>query len=350
MARRALAREQAVAHGGDTAVHEDAAVTRATLDSPASPEFADPSGRSGSRGSKRGRRSGSGGGRWAGSGGRWWVWLGRAVLWALIIVIVVNGVRAPFERFTEGGSAAPTTSGQPSQPRFPTSAASAFALQFGNVYLNYDQQSAADRERRLQPFLPEGTVGQFGWNGSGALQLQSVQVAGVDVRDDHNAVVTLLARTDDRWLSLAVPVYAKDGAMVVSARPALLPPPAKAALPQSGVGERDTALEGELQTALFGSFFPAYAASDTASLARFTDGAPITGLGRSVVFVRLAEVVAPRGPADRRTVTVTVTWRLPAQGEGQPAELDQTYELTVVKKDGTWNVKDIRGAVGPSGP
>ncbi len=27
-------------------------------------------------------------------------WTGRAVLWALIVVIVVNGVRAPFERFT----------------------------------------------------------------------------------------------------------------------------------------------------------------------------------------------------------------------------------------------------------
>jgi hypothetical protein len=272
------------------------------------------------------------------------------VLWALIIVIVVNGVRAPFERFTEDGSAAPSTSGQPSRPHFPTSAASAFALQFGDVYLNYDQQSAADRERRLQPFLPEGTVGQFGWNGIGALQIRSVQVADVEVRDDHNAVVTLLARTDDRWLSLAVPVYAKDGAMVVSARPALLPPPPKATPPQSGIGERDTALEDELRTALLGSFFQAYAASDTVSLARFSDGAPITGLGRSVTFVRLADVVAPRGPADRRTVTVTVTWRMPGQDAGAAAaELDQTYELTVVKKAGTWNVKDIRGAAGSTG-
>ncbi|WP_235017854.1 conjugal transfer protein [Thermomonospora echinospora] len=304
----------------------------------------------GRRGGRRSRAGGRGGGRWAGSGGRWWVWLGRAVLWALIIVIVVNGVRAPFERFTESGTAAPTTSGRPSQPSFPTGAASAFALQFGNVYLNYDQQSAPDRERRLQPFLPEGTAGQFGWNGAGALQIQSVQVAGVEVRDEHNAVVTLLARADDRWLSLAVPVYARDGAMVVSARPALLPPPAKAALPSGGVGERDTALEGELQSALFGSFFPAYAASDTTSLARFTDGPPITGLARSVTFVKLAEVVAPRGQADRRTVTVTVTWQLPGRDGAAAAELDQTYELTVVKKDGTWYVRDIRGAGRPTGP
>ncbi|WP_233358960.1 conjugal transfer protein [Thermomonospora amylolytica] len=333
-------------HGGDTDVHDDAMTGFAT-GAPAVPQAPD----DGSRKGRRGRGSGSGGGRWAGSGGRWWVWVGRALLWALIIVIVVNGVRAPFERFTQDGGATPAATTPPPASRFPVAAASAFALQFGDVYLNYDEQTAADRERRLRAFLPEGSIGQFGWNGAGSLRVESTQVADVQVRDEHNAVVTLLARAEDRWLSLAVPVYASNGALVVSGRPALLPPPALAALPQGGVGERDPALENELRTALFGSFFPAYAASDTAALSRFTDGAPITGLGGSVTFVRLGEVVAPRGAADRRTVTVTVTWRLPAQGGGPTAaELEQTYEFTVVKKDGTWYVRDIRGAGRPTGP
>lgn len=346
MARRALAREHAVTHGGDTAVHDDAMSGIAT-GAPAVPEAPDDESRKG----RRGRRFGSGGGRWAGAGGRWWVWVGRALLWMLIIVIVVNGVWAPFERFTEDRGATPAATAPPAG-RFPVAAASAFALQFGDVYLNYDEQSAADRERRLQAFLPEGTVGQFGWNRVGSLRVESTQVAGVEVRDEHNAVVTLLARTEDRWLSLAVPVYADDnGALVISGRPALLPPPPRAALPPGGVGERDTALENELRTALFGSFFPAYAASDTGALSRFTDGASITGLGGAVTFVRLGEVVAPRGAADRRTVTVKVTWRLAPREAGAPAaELEQTYEFAVVKKGGTWYVRDIRGAGRPTEP
>ncbi|TNY35419.1 conjugal transfer protein [Thermomonospora catenispora] len=339
MARRALAREHAVTHGGDAAVHDDAMSGFAT-GAPAVPEAPD----DGSRKGRRGRRSGSGGGRWAGSGGRWWVWVGRALLWMLIIVIVVNGVRAPFERFTSDTGPAPTATASPAS-RFPVAAASAFAVQFGEVYLNYDEQNLADWENRLRAFLPEGTVGQFGWNGLGSLRVESTQVAGVEVRDEHHAVVTLLARAQDRWLSLAVPVYADKGAMVVSGLPALLPPPPRATLPQRGAGERDTALENELRSVVFTkSFFDAYAAGDTGALSRFTDGAPITGLGGSVTFVRLGEVVAPRGAADRRTVTVKVVWRLPSQGNAAAAELEQAYECTVVKKGNTWYVRDIRGA------
>src|SRR5690606_17852363 len=31
----------------------------------------------------------------AGAGGRWWVWVGRAVLWAFIIVVLFNGLWLP---------------------------------------------------------------------------------------------------------------------------------------------------------------------------------------------------------------------------------------------------------------
>ena len=37
---------------------------------------------------------------WSGSGGRWWVWVGRLILWAFILVVIVNGIRAPFQRFS----------------------------------------------------------------------------------------------------------------------------------------------------------------------------------------------------------------------------------------------------------
>lgn len=350
-----MARKPAVGHGMDTAVYEEADLTGAAS---ATPTMPDPSGfppdgtlakpSSGRRAGRSGS-SGSGSRRWGGSGGRWWIWVGRLVLWALILVILVNGIRAPFERFTSSDSGNQSTPKAAAGSQFPSSAGSAFALQFGNVYLNYNQQAAAERERQLQAFLPNGAAGQFGWNGVGAQQVQSVQVAGVDARDASNAIVTLLARTADGWFRLAVPVYADNGAMVISGRPALLPPPTRATLPQGGAKERDTTLEAGLKQTL-DAFFHAYAASEQEVLSRLSEGPAITGLNGSVRFARLEEIVVPKGAGDRRTISVTVTWQIPtANAKADGAELAMTYELTVVKKaDGTWNVRDIHGATHPT--
>jgi hypothetical protein len=109
------------------------------------------------------------------------------------------------------------------------------------------------------------------------------------------------------------------------------------------VENRDSALESELASVL-GSFFPAYADSNQA-LSRFSTGAPIIGLNKSVTFVQVREIIAPRGAAGERTVTATVAWQLPGVTAG--GELEQTYELAMVKKDANWYVKDIRGTTEP---
>ncbi|MDL4772239.1 conjugal transfer protein [Actinomadura xylanilytica] len=331
-------------HGRGTAVAEEAPAPGRALGSAVDPwEPPEQTGRRGRSGGGKG-----GGGRWGGSGGRWWVWVGRAVLWALILVILVNGIRAPFERFTAADKApsGPARPGKSAQ--FPSSAAGAFALQFANVYLNYDQKSAPARAEQLRSFLPDGADEQFGWNRVGQLQMQSVQVAGVDARDANNATVTLLARNADKWFRLAVPVYAKNGSLVISGRPALLPPPTKAALPQGGVRDRDTALEGELQPFL-GTFFQAYAHGDQTVLSRFSDGTAIGGLADSVTFVKVSEVIAPKGAVGERTVTATVAWQVPGSAAaGNGGELGQTYQLEMVKKGATWYVRDIRGSTEPS--
>ncbi|MGH3391149.1 MAG: conjugal transfer protein [Actinomadura sp.] len=331
-----MARRPAVQHGSQTAAYDRAAP--------------DPWDTVGADGGRVGSRRRSGGGRWAGAGGRWWVWVGRAILWAFILVVLVNGIRAPFERFTSGGSSPAGTAQTDRRAQFPSAAASAYALQFGSVYLNYDQRTAAERARQLQFFLPDGADGQLGWNGIGQLRLQSVQVAGVEVRDASNAIVTLLAKTQGAWYRLAVPIYAKDGAMAVSGRPALLPPPAKATVPQRSNPARDAALEGELQQPLEG-FFKAYGSGDTVALSRFSDGGAITGMVGTVAFVQLREVMAATGAADERTVTATVVWQIQSSvSGGQAAQLEQTYQLIVVKKDRTWYVRSLSGSTQPTGP
>jgi hypothetical protein len=280
--------------------------------------------------------------RWSGGGGRWWVWVGRALLWAFVLVVVVNGIRAPFERFT-----APSTqvSREDDRPDFPETQASAYALQFAHVYLNYDESSANGRQTELARFLPEGADAQFGWDGLGQLSAQHIEVLSVDVKSENDAIVNIVAQAGSRWITLAVPVYTKDGAFVISSQPALLEAPKKAQLPKGGGGDHDEELEARLKTDLTG-FFQAYGNSDEVDLRRFTDRGALTGLGAAVTLSSIEEVYAPPGDSDERTVTATVKWKVPpTQPRGTEGVLTQTYELVVVKKSDQWNVRSIRGAV-----
>jgi hypothetical protein len=284
---------------------------------------------------------------WGGGGGRWWIWVGRAVLWTFVLVVIVNGIRAPFQRFTDDSKpTGPVVTS--SQDQFPATAASAFAVQFAHVYLNYSARDSAQRQTDLQNFIPDGADSQFGWNSQGDLAVDSLQVAGVQAHDLSHGVVTVLAKVGSHWLQLAVPIYAKDGAMVVSGQPALLEPPKKAVLPEAPGVDHDTVLEGQLKTQLVG-FFQAYASSDKVFLGRFADPS-ITGLGATVTYAALTDVTAPKGPADERTVTANVTWTIPpAQPRGSAGGLfTQTYQLVVVKKSDQWTVRSISGAL-PAG-
>ena len=283
-------------------------------------------------------------GHWRGAGGRWLVWVGRVVLWAVIVLIGYRGVLA-----IVSGPSSPV---RPASPRtaagasasFPVAVAEAYALEFGDVYLNFSPATAASRGKALTAFLPAGTDPQLGWNGVGTQQVLDEQVAGITVSSAHTAVITLLARLNSgSLLELGVPVYASDGSMAVSGNPALLPAPVTAVVPAPNQAAADQATEAALQSQLAG-FFAAYASGDQATLARFlAPGTHLTGLGGEVAFGAIDAVRAPAG-GSTRTVTVAVTWQFPAQFAGRratAAALQMTYELTVVRRGGTWDVQSI---------
>ena len=285
--------------------------------------------------------------RWRGAGGRWLVWVGRAVAWAVIVLIGYRGVLAIVSE--------PSSPGRPSSPAttpdarssFPVALAEAYALEFGNVYLNFSPATAASRSAALAAFLPAGTDPQLGWNGAGTQQLLDEEVAGITVGTAHTAVVTLLARlSNGTMIELGVPVYATGSSIAVSADPALLPAPAKAVVPTADPAAADQATEATLQSQLAG-FFAAYASGDEATLARFvTPGTHLTGLGGEVTLGAVDAVHAPVG-GSTRSISVTVTWQFPrpagrrvATGSASAA-LQMTYELTVVQRAGTWDVHSI---------
>ncbi|MBB2913456.1 hypothetical protein FHS43_004760 [Streptosporangium becharense] len=294
-------------------------------------------------------------GRWSGGGGRWLVWVGRAVLWALIIVIVVNGVRAPFERFTRQNT--PAGAAPVSADGFPTTQGTSFAIQFAAVYLNFDGARPQERAGRLAPYLPEGAESQFGWDGLGRMSAGAVQPYGVEVVDADNAVITLTYQSSDRRQLLSVPVYYDRAAekFVVAGRPGILPAPAPANLPAKAAPDRDGAAERELRTPLE-DFFKAYAAGDTASLQRYADaGVTLEGFDGAFTFVELKDLLVPLPAGATREVTATVVWGVPSGATPAPdatpadpgqvgGKLEQAYLLTMVKQGDKWFVKDIRGA------
>ncbi|MEV4891647.1 conjugal transfer protein, partial [Nonomuraea sp. NPDC055795] len=226
---------------------------------------------------------------------------------------MVNGVRALFERATQSNTPAANETSQVAQG-FPSDQASAFAAQFAGVYLNFTAAEAASRAGKLAAFLPDGADPQFGWDSYGRLGAVGIQPYTIEVSDAKNAVVSVVFQTGNRRLLLSVPVYysGDDGGrkFVVSGRPALLPAPGAADLPQVAGPEGDEAAQTELKPQLE-AFFKAYAQGDTQSLKRyFVAGETLPDLGGALSFGELKSVVVPVGGATRE-IKAEVVWVVP---------------------------------------
>jgi Conjugative transposon protein TcpC len=290
---------------------------------------------------------------WSGGGGRWMVWPMRVVLWAAILVIGYRGVMAIVLNETPASTNATNSAPAFSPTPFPVTLGEAYALQFGQVYLNFSPAEATQRAQQLAAFIPANISAvqpQFGWNGGGTLRLQSEQVAGIDVRSAHTAVVTLLATVNGHLMELGVPIYASGGGIVVSGEPALLPAPSAVSPPlNTQEASSDPVAQSALATQL-PAFFQAYASGDQATLNRYlAPGASLNGLDGAVVFNSIASIAVPRGGATR-DITVTVNWMLPGQVRAGPAQLAETYDMSVVdQQSGRWYVKEIRASTQPMG-
>jgi Conjugative transposon protein TcpC len=291
--------------------------------------------------------------QWRGAGGRWLVWMGRAIVWAVLLLVGYRGVLA-IVKGQESDPAAPRSSAiAPVRTAFPVALAEAYALQFGDAYLNFSPADATARAAALSHFLAPSADPQLGWNGAGSQRLQAEQVAGISVTSPHSAVVTLLASLNaNRMIELGVPIYAGNGGMSVAGSPALLPAPRRVAAPAPAAANSDQSTEAALQGQL-PAFFAAYASGDPTTLERFAaPGAHLRSLSGAVSFGGIDAVFAPPGGA-QRSITVTVTWKLAAATgasgslSSAPAALEMTYQLVVLRQGASWDVQSI-GALAPS--
>jgi hypothetical protein len=296
--------------------------------------------------------------QWRGAGGRWLVWTSRAVLWAVLLIIGYRGIAGIVAGTQQPGSPAATT-GAGSPDGFPAQLAEAYAMQFGDVYLNFSPGTAAQRASQLAAYLPAGSTDpQLGWNGAGTQQLQSEQVASISVHSANYAVVTLLAQVNNKLMELGVPIYSAAGAISVAGEPALVQGPGSASPPAAQSGPTDPATQAALLSQLR-AFFRAYASGDDVTLERFlAPGVSMTGLGGAVSFGSITGISVPVGGATRQ-IAVSVEWQtvtpssLPTRSSpvgAAPAGLEMTYQLTVVRQGGTWYVKTIGPSTQQLGP
>jgi hypothetical protein len=277
------------------------------------------------------------------------VWALRVLVWVVLIVIGVRGVIAIVFGQTTPSRSAGAAAGPagPSSP-FPSGLAEAYAQQFASVYLNFSQATATQRAQQLASFLPNGADSQLGWNRAGSLSLESDQVAGIDVQGAQHAVVTLLARVNGQLMELGVPIYAANGGMVVSGEPAWLAAPPRITPPAPAAGNPDFAAQNAL-TLQLPAFFGAYASGDSATMARFlVHGASVAGLGGAVTYSAISSIYVPAG-GDTRQITVSVVWKIPGQVGAAPAQLQMTYDMTVVSQNANWYVKSIRASAQSTG-
>ena len=279
-----------------------------------------------------------------GAGGRWLVGLGRVVLWLFILVVIFNGIWIPLR----GGFAFSTASDEPEQVEgvtYPETAATAFALGFAETYVNTEDPEA--RLNSLATYVPEGRAADLELPVD-SLTGENLTVVGVDVRDEHNAMITVRGDINGETMALDIPVYADpDGSLAVSGRPALLAAPPVGA-PQQPDAETDEASGPAIQEMLEG-FFEAYAQDD--HLDRYVEtGGSIPALPEeSLVFAELTDVTvlshtSTGDDEDVRQVPVTVRWDIPGSEGDRAAQLVQDYLVIVVHTGDGWDVRDIQGS------
>ena len=289
---------------------------------------------------------------WSGSGGRWLLWPMRVLPWAAILIVGYRGVSSIVRNERPSTASAGNGATAASAPSFPVMFAAACSLQFGQVYLNSSSGNSTERANELAAFIPVNVGAprpEFGWTGAGTMKLQSEQVAGIDVRSAHTAMVTILATIIGRLAELGVPVYASGSGVVVPGEPAWLPAPTAASLPDSPT----VAFGPAAQSALPGSvpaFFRAYAGGGQATLNRFlAPGAPVGGLGGAVGFVSIPSLAVRSGGATRG-IAVTVSWVVSGQVSRTVLQFAAIYDMSVIDRPrGRWYAREIRASTQPMG-
>ncbi|MFD4020654.1 conjugal transfer protein [Streptomyces sindenensis] len=275
--------------------------------------------------------------------------LGRGVLWGVLILAAITGVRS---WVVPAKPPAPAPSKVEAAPSYPEAEAQAVASRFARAYLTWDEKKASERAALLASVLPAGADAAMGWDGRGRQEVVAVQPGQVTPGKSGQARVRVdvLARTAEapstkqpaqpaRWVGLDVPVVETAGRVIVTGRPGLVGIPVTGPkAPDTPIAQTDPELSTRTEASV-GKFFAAYAAGDVESVT--APGATVPGLPDGITYEGLTSWSVDAGSGRDRTGTAVVTWTLSG------ATVEQVYrvELTQVSSADAqrWQVADVRG-------
>jgi hypothetical protein len=259
--------------------------------------------------------------------------LGRWVLWAFVLVLLLRGAADLFERERPP---VPVRAA-PAAAAWPDDDARAFAVDFARAYLTYSPQHPDVQVRTLQAFATPDLAASIAPELDDDARRQVVDVAAVARTariDAGHALVTVAATVSDgstvtRYLTVPVARDARGG-LVVSELPSFTAPPARAEVVPPAVetltGPDRAAIEDVLQR-----FFTAYLAGETDDLEYLVPaGVRLGALGQPHKLLGVTAIAAA-GPPQGRTRAVLATVR--AQDVRTKAVFSLRYRLRLVRQD-----------------
>jgi len=264
----------------------------------------------------------------------------RVLFVGVLLVLLLLGVRDVLRPFVPFLTSRQAPAADPAAA-YPREGAEAFAVRFALVYETFDGAHPNVRQKAVAPYLAEGADLAMGWDGNGKQSAVQGLPAGINVRDGHQAQVTVAVLIDNgRWVYLSVPVIADQGSFAVAAAPALVPPPGKASSTQPALDlnfQEDSALSTQLRSSVT-TFFSAYARSSTTDLDYYSaPGVHFAGLSGAVDLAELTSVSVAQGPPGQRVAVASVRWMDRASG----ASFVQPYRLELVLYADRWLVSQI---------
>ena len=264
--------------------------------------------------------------------------IGRGVLWALVVVLLVRGLAATFavsqpSREVRVERRAPAA--------WPDDAARAFAADFARAYLTLSPKDPEAQLRALAPFVSPELASliapQLGDDVTGQ-DVSSVMVARATGLDARHALITVAVSLASDTRYLAVPVARDDnGGLVVDELPSFAAPPRRASVTPRALDAVTGPEQGALREVV-SRFLRTYLAGDEAGLGylvpadvRIATPAPRT--------VELVDVDSLAQDAGARELLASVRVRELDSG----AVFAQRYRLQLVRRE-RWYVADVNGS------
>jgi hypothetical protein len=271
--------------------------------------------------------------------------LGRGVLWALVVILLLRGVAGVLAQDT-GPPSTPPAPHPASTTVWPDDAARSFAADFARAYLSWSPEHPERYEKSLAPFVSAdvaGTIQPTFGDKAPRQVVPATSIARVVVLDKSHALVTVAAAVATPEVVtryLTVPV-ARDsaGGLAVDDLPSLAAPPARAQVTEPETEQLSAADQQQIGDVLE-HFLEAYLAGRSGDLAYFAPpGVRIEALG-GYELAGMSSLVAV-GPVTGGERTVLVTVR--AKESESRVEYPLRYRVRLVMRD-RWYVAAINAS------